>query len=109
MSSAKDRPSLPERYNAYLNVSSMLQDLNTVVRGLEEAYERGRDEGVFKSLLLIRRMRDRLANDFNTKEELFRAEELRELLDNLGMFPHSVQTWILMYRDDELDYKDESG
>lgn len=109
MSNPKDRPSLRERYDTYQTMLTKVTELNMVINTLEEVYERLHDEGVYKSLQIIKDLRGRLTGNFNELEIVFRDDEIRELWENLGKFPHAVQTWFLHYRDDEFDYKDESG
>lgn len=93
-SNKADRPKLPERFQNFLNMS----ELNETIEMLEIAYEETYNEKVFKALNTLKNARKR----FNLVEEEYRNDELREFFANTGNFPHSVITWMMYYRDQEL-------
>lgn len=88
------RPSLPERFMTFLEMS----ELNEFIEMLEIAYEETYNEKVFHVLTRLKDAKKR----HNTLEEFYRDDELREFFEKPGLFPHSVITWMTFYRDQEL-------
>jgi hypothetical protein len=93
-SSRKSRPPLPERYRRFLELS----DLNLFIEDLQIAYEETRNEKVLRVLRKLEAVR----NQEIQAEELYRDQELEEFWRNPGMFPPSVRSWFMDYRDSEL-------
>ena len=88
------RPSLPERYQAFIELS----ELNELIQILEIAYQETYNEKVFHALTKLKDAKMR----YNTTEEMYRDDEIRDFFDNPGAFPHSVRVWMMYYRDQEL-------
>ena len=90
----KNRPLLPERREN----TERFQRLNRVtIKFAREIYQ---DTGHTKALELIEIYEQAVENEW-TQEELFRRQEILEMLDAPDCFPPLVVEWILCYRDKE--------
>ena len=89
------RPSLPERYQQFLDLS----EINEFIEALEVAYEETHNEKVYRVLRGLRNAKKRQL----TLEQFYRDDELKEFWENPGLWPHAVRVWMMEYRDQELD------
>ena len=87
------RPDLPSRYNTYIELS----DVNELIATLQIAYKETHNEKVFRAIKKLEAIKVK----FWEVEDRHRQEEINEMLDNLGLYPHTIRTWVTMYREEE--------
>jgi hypothetical protein len=87
------RPNLSFRYNTFIELS----DLNELIATLQIAYKETHNEKVFRAIKKLKSIKA----DFWRVEDTHRKEEINEMLDNLGLYPHTIRTWVTMYREEE--------
>ncbi|HEX2906035.1 MAG TPA: hypothetical protein VHO69_04200 [Phototrophicaceae bacterium] len=85
------RPPLPSRYDVFLELQQSIIDLAAV-------YEETGNEKILRALGIQKK----LLAIFESEEMVFRQEELDEAYRKIGLLPHAVRTWLLHYRDEEL-------
>lgn len=85
------RPSLPSRYQ-------LRQD---ILEGIQLAHALHRDNPNEKSKRLIEILESALTSE-DANETIFREDEIREILGNPGLFPRAVVSWVIYYRDSEM-------
>lgn len=85
------RPPMPARFDIF-------QQAKNHVRRLESLYARTQD---FDAEISLREAREMLAF-FEEHEALFRELEIEQAMGMLADLPHSVRTWLLFYRDQEM-------
>jgi hypothetical protein len=90
-----NRPTLPERFEQFLE----LKQVNELLETLLIAFEETQNEKVGLVIHQIQQIKER----WYLQEEGWRREEIQELLENIDDFPHSIRTWMLYYRDKELE------
>lgn len=88
------KPSIQQRYAIYMGAL----DLQEFIDDLELAYEQTNNEKVLKVLNKFK-LRVKTIKDM---EQEFSDDDLQEIRDNPGLYPHSVVTWAFFYRDQEV-------
>ncbi len=92
MKQGKNRPTVPERYKEHMLYSEMIRRIKEEI-----------DSAPNENLSAILEMAEQLKMIFWIHEEQWRSDELKEAFLNMKNLPHSVRTWLLNYRDDELE------
>lgn len=87
-----NRPLLPERYEIFMELHESIRDLNDLYNEL------GRVE-----LLNVLNLQKKILAMFEEQEAEYRKEELEEAYRYIHLLPHAVRTWLLDYRDKEME------
>jgi hypothetical protein len=85
----KKRPTMPERYLAYIDAAS----LSTFVKELYELYTETGSEKAYSLYKRFEVMATKAQRKARRVEIRFNREDFNAILDNPHLFPHSVVTW----------------
>lgn len=97
-SSPATRPPLPLRYERFLDRRKMEEFIELV----QEVYDDTKHE---KALKLLQALGEGIAQQ-KTQEEIFRLDEIREIMEHPGLYPSAVVMWVMHYREIELEYEE---
>lgn len=86
------RPPLPDRHQLFAQLRDVIRQVRVMYT--EMPFERVAD--ILRSL-------EQMAEKQDALEEFYRDEELRELVADLRMYPFTIRTWVMFYRDKELE------
>lgn len=95
-----DRPPLPERYEEFQQKSV---NFRSILALAQQAYE---DDGNRANLKIVEICKKAL-EEFWEKEDFYRFDEIREFVNQSGLFPESIVIWNANYREKENGQDDD--